>query len=121
MKKHGLKIIAGLNSQSGDAAGTTATPSLEPKDKGDWNDWEKSNNRAVERIFFNQMQENKRLSIMPPVAGKSYPEHNCWNYTQAHYLIGSEGTAKKCGTCDKILEFRYRSFWKRLWRVFINF
>lgn len=37
--------------------------------------------------------------------------HDCWNYTETEYHIGSEGTAKVCGTCGKILEFRYRSFW----------
>ena len=83
---------------------------------------------TYEETIFNQMLDNKRLSSMPPFnpekmagAAKTYPEHDCWNYTQAHYLIGSEGTAKKCGTCNKILEFRYRSFWKRLWRVFVDF
>ena len=46
-----------------------------------------------EDIIFNQMQENKRLSIMPPFdpekmggAAKTYPEHDCWNYTQAHNI-----------------------------------
>ena len=83
---------------------------------------------TYEEIIYNQIQENKRLSVMLPFnpekmagAAKTYPEHDCWNYTQAHYLIGSEGTAKQCGTCKKILEFRYRSFWKRLWRVFVDF
>ena len=70
----------------------------------------------------NDMKEIKRLT---PISSMTYketiPEHDCWYYAKAHYLIGLEGTAKKCGICDKILEFRYRSFWKRLWRVFVDF
>ena len=47
--------------------------------------------------------------------------HDCWYYTECVYKLGSEGSARTCQTCGKILEFRYRSFWKRLWRVFFDF
>lgn len=63
------------------------------------------------------------FEVNKPYQGQTatYREHDCWHYTETVYHIGSEGTAKECGTCKKILEFRYRSFWKRLWRVFIDF
>ena len=52
---------------------------------------------------------------------KTFPEHDCFYYAHTVYKFGSEGTARVCGVCDKIVEFRYRSFWKRLYRVFVNF
>jgi len=68
------------------------------------------------------MKEEKQKEPIDEVCGEaSVRAHDCWDYTEYYYKIGSEGTAKVCNTCGKILEFRYRSFWKRLWRLFIDF
>ena len=87
-------------------------------------------NEAQRRIY-NQSIEQKRLSVMFPFdltklnsqqgEEASVRKHDCWHYTECVYKIGTEGTAKMCQTCEKILEFRYRSFWKRLLRVFTDF
>ena len=77
----------------------------------------------AQKTILNQMIDNKKLSAMLPYnpSASSYREHDCWHYTECVYKIGSEGTARVCQTCEKILEFRYRGFWKRLLRVFIDF
>ena len=75
-------------------------------------------NSKEEILNANQtMEDNAKL-----ISGvASIRPHDCWYYTETVYKLGSEGTARVCATCDKILEFRYRSFWKRLKRVFIDF
>ena len=73
------------------------------------------------------MKTNSRTNeinkMTSPQQGQAstYREHNCWSVYEYYYLLGPEGSAKMCGCCEKILEFRYRSFWKRLLRVFKDF
>lgn len=48
-------------------------------------------------------------------------KHDCWEYVNCCFRFGKYGTARLCTVCGLILEFRYKSFWKRFLRVFINF
>lgn len=50
----------------------------------------------------------------------TYPEHDCYAWNRAHYLSTPDYHATVCGTCDKIIGFRWRSWTKRLRSLFTS-
>lgn len=48
----------------------------------------------------------------------SYPAHDCYSWQRAHYVSTADYHATVCGTCDKIIGFRWRKWSQRLRSLF---
>jgi hypothetical protein len=50
--------------------------------------------------------------------GSTYKPHDCYAWQRAHYVSTPLYTATVCGTCDKIIGFRWRNWKDRIWSLF---
>ena len=53
----------------------------------------------------------------PPQAS-SHPKHDCIDFRTTIYSVTSEYWLEKCGICDKVTKFQWRSKWKRIKSLF---
>lgn len=51
---------------------------------------------------------------------KTYLEHDCLNWQSEHWGNNQKAAYTRCGVCNTITGFHYKSFWKRL-RALFNF
>jgi hypothetical protein len=51
---------------------------------------------------------------------EQYIPHDCFNWRTIHHHLSENYTYETCGYCDKIIGFRYKSFWKRLKEAFYS-
>jgi hypothetical protein len=47
---------------------------------------------------------------------KTWPEHSCYEWNRAQYVSSPEYLSTVCGTCGRIIGFK----WRRPWRRFVS-
>lgn len=46
--------------------------------------------------------------------------HDCHNYRHNIFVVSDHYTLEKCSVCDRIVWFRWNSFWKRFMSLFFS-
>lgn len=51
----------------------------------------------------------------------TYIEHDCHDYRNNVYTVTEHYEMEKCRVCDRIVWFRWKSFWKRFTSFFFSY
>jgi hypothetical protein len=51
----------------------------------------------------------------------TYIEHDCHDYRNNVYTVTEHYEMEKCRVCDRIVWFRWKSFWKRFTSFFSSY